>query len=295
MIADSVMNFLMEISVLSFVFPVVVLLTWRLRTVKNLMPALWGALIFVFFAKLLETIPYALFVGFNHPISRLVKSNDILYAVYIGLAAAVFEEIGRFLAFRYFITGEKFDNRQTAITYGIGHGGMECMIVLGLAYLQYYMMGLLLNQDATRQEMSAGAAKEVLDRLSGFTATSLILEGIGQVVFFALQICLSIIVYQAVRNAVLRKRLMAYAMGLHLLSYVPGGFYNAGLLPQPVSLALTTLITMLALFLAAGIYRKMGEAEKAQKAAAKKNETSSQAKNWALAKKKLTNIDNKSD
>lgn len=295
MIAESVLNYLMEISVLSFVFPVVILLTWRLRTVRNLMPALWGALVFVFFAKLLQAIPDGLFVGFDNPVSRFVNSHQIVYAIYQGLMAAIFEETGRFLAFRYMITGEKFDNRQTAITYGIGHGGIACMIVLGIGNLQYYMAGVILNQEATRKEMSAGMAEAMMEELSQFTSLSLILDGLAQVAFFALQIGLSIIIYQAVRNALLRKRLFAYAMGLHLLSYLPGGFWRAGFIPQPVSLALTVLIVLAALFLAGGIYREMGEAEKERDAIAKKKETSKEAKNWAFAKKRLTNIDSKND
>lgn len=293
MISESVLDFLMEISVLSFVFPVVILLTWRLRTTRNLMPALWGVLVFVFFAKLLETIPYALFVGYDNPISEFVRSNEMVYALYQGVAAAIFEETGRFLVFRYFITGEKFNNRQTAITYGIGHGGAECMIVLGFTNLQYYMTGIMLNNKNTRSEMSAGMVEQMNEQFSDFTALSCILDGIAQIAFFALQIGLSIIVYQAVRNVTLRKRLLAYAMGLHLISYLPAGCYHAGWLPQTVSLVFTFIVALVTLFLASGIYRRMGQAEKEKKIAEKKNGTSRQAQNWAFAKKKLTNIDSK--
>lgn len=293
MISESVLDFLMEISVLSFVFPVVILLTWRLRTTKNLLPALWGVLVFIFFAKLLETIPYAIFVGYDNPVSRFIRSNELIYAVYQGFMAAIFEEAGRFLVFRYFITGEKFDNRQTAITYGIGHGGAECMVVLGWTYLQYYMSGIMLNNQTTRKEMSARVLEEMTEQFSDFTSLSLILNGVAQIAFFAMQIGLSIIVYQGVRNVALRKRLLGYAMGLHLISYLPNGCYHAGWLPQPVALALIILVTLVTLFLAGGIYRKMGEAEKEKKAIAKKNGTSPQAKNWSFAKKKLTNIEHK--
>ena len=67
------------------------------------------------------------------------------------------------------------------------------------------------------------------------------------------------------------------------------------MIPQEVSLALTVLIVLAALFLAGGIYRKMGEAEKERDAIAKKKGTSRQAQNWAFAKKKLINIGNRND
>lgn len=295
MIAESVMNFLMEISVVSFVFPVVVLSIWRLRTARNMMPALWGVLMYVFFAKLLENIPYALFVGFENPLSHFVRSNEVVYAVYQGVMAALFEESARFLAFRFFITGEKFDNRQTAVTYGIGHGGAECMLMLGWTYLQYYMTAILLNNDHTKKELTADAFEKLSARFSDMTSVSLILDGISQLIFFVAQIGLSIMIYQAVRNQALRKYLVLYAMGLHFLIYIPRGLYDAGMIPQPVCLLFHAAVMAGTMFLAGGIYHRMGEAEKEKEAAEKKNRTASQSKNWEFAKKKLTNIDSKDE
>lgn len=295
MVSESVMNYLMEISIICFVFPVVILMIWRLRSRRNLMPALWGALIFVFFVKLLENIPNALFVGYENPISQVVRANPILYAVYQGILAAAFEETGRFLAFRYFITAEKFDNRQTAITYGIGHGGLECMLILGWTNLQYYMTAVLLNSDEARKEMLPGMAEKLGEQFSDMTTVSLVLDGISQLIFFVLQIALSIIVYQAVRNRGVRRYLILYAMGFHFLAYLPRGFYSAGMLPQWLSLGLTGVVLAGTLFLAGGIYRKMGEAEKLREEAAKKKRMQSRSKNWEFAKKKLTNIDSKDE
>lgn len=295
MVSESVMNYLMEISIICFVFPVVILMIWRLRSRRNLMPALWGALIFVFFVKLLENIPNALFVGYENPISQVVRANPILYAVYQGILAAAFEETGRFLAFRYFITAEKFDNRQTAITYGIGHGGLECMLILGWTNLQYYMTAVLLNSDEARKEMSPGMAEKLGEQFSDMTTISLVLDGISQLIFFVLQIALSIIVYQAVRNRGVRRYLILYAMWFHFLAYLPRGFYSAGMLPQWLSLGLTGVVLAGTLFLAGGIYRKMGEAEKLREEAAKKKRMQSRSKNWEFAKKKLTNIDSKDE
>lgn len=295
MVSESVMNYLMEISIICFVFPVVILMIWRLRSRRNLMPALWGALIFVFFVKLLENIPNALFVGYENPISQVVRANPILYAVYQGILAAAFEETGRFLTFRYFITAEKFDNRQTAITYGIGHGGLECMLILGWTNLQYYMTAVLLNSDEARKEMSPGMAEKLGEQFSDMTTVSLVLDGISQLIFFVLQIALSIIVYQAVRNRGVRRYLILCAMGFHFLAYLPRGFYSAGMLPQWLSLGLTGVVLAGTLFLAGGIYRKMGEAEKLREEAAKKKRMQSRSKNWEFAKKKLTNIDSKDE
>lgn len=290
MIDNSVLNFLMEISVLSFVFPVVILLAWRMRTKKKLAPALAGVAVFLIFVKLLESIPYAFFVHYDNPLSRIVMTNEISYALYQGITAALFEEMGRYVAFKYFLP--KYEQRQTAITYGIGHGGIECMLLLGWGNLQNYMMSVMINKNAT-------AAKEVpdsiVDALSSLTPMSCVIDGISGTMFLILQIGLSIIVFQAYRNGALRVRLMLYAMGIHMLAYLPNGLYEQGLIPQPVSLILLILVVLFTLFMASGIYRKMGKSEREKAAQLKKTGQTQSQKNWSFATKKLNNIEDEKE
>lgn len=284
MISTSVLNFLMEISVLSFVFPVVILLAWRMRTRKSLVPAFAGILVFLVFAKIFESIPYALFVGMENPISKVILSNEILYAAYQGIAAAIFEEIGRYLAFRYFLT--KYDNRQTAITYGIGHGGIECMIVLGWTNLQYYVTATILNEGKGLTEVP----KSMQAYLKNLTSFDCVLDGISQIFFFGLQIGLSILVFQAFRNEKLRNRLLFIAMGLHAVSYLPNGLYQANMLPHIICLLLQILVLGITLVIASDIYKKMGINEENKKAEQKKKESMTKENNWSYAKKKLSNM-----
>ena len=160
MVSTAVMNYLLEVGVLGFVFPLAVLMAWRLRTRKNLMPALVGAVTFFAFAKLFESVPFMLFVGIDHPVSKVIRSNAVLYALYQGIFTALLEEIGRYLAFSSFLTKHK-ESRQTAVTYGIGHGGLECMFVIGWGNLQYYMGAVLLNSRG-KEEISSYLDKEQL-------------------------------------------------------------------------------------------------------------------------------------
>lgn len=285
MISTSVLNFLMEISVLSFIIPVVILMAWRLRTHKSLIPALAGVLVFLVFAKLLEAIPYAFFVGFDNPLSRLVRTNDLTYAIYQGIAAAIFEEMGRYIAFSQFLTKYQ-DDRHFAVTYGIGHGGIECMIVLGWTDLQYYVGATLLNGEGK----SASLPKSMIHQLKSLSSTDVILDGFAGLVGMVLQIALTILVFQAVRNAALRVRLLIMAMVLHGLSYIPNGLYQAGMIPHLGAFVLQLLVLGFTLFMAGHIYRQMRLNEKTIEREKKKEEAMAQQKNWAYANKKLTDI-----
>ena len=285
MVSTFVLNFLLEIAVLSFIFPVVVLLTWRMRTHKSLLPAFAGVLVFLVFAKVLETVPHSFFLSMANPAAKAIRSNSILTAAYLGIVTAVFEEIGRYIAFRFFLT--KYDERQTAITYGIGHGGIECMIALGITNLEYYITATVLNEGRE----FAFIPEDTQDALTSLTAFDCVLDGISEIFLFALQIGLSILIYQAFRNEKLRGRLFGIAILLHTAMYLPNGFYKANQMPHLVSLMLELLILGITLALAGEIYKKMGDNEKRQKEAQKQKKAASEEDIWNVAKKKLSNLD----
>ena len=113
--------------VFSIVFPVGLMLYFRKKGGKWIM-FLIGAASFFLFALILESILHNLL--FLTPLWVVLQSNIWLYGLYGGLAAGVFEETGRLLAFKLFLK----DDREpiTALSYGIGHGGAEAILLVGL-------------------------------------------------------------------------------------------------------------------------------------------------------------------
>ena len=291
MVSTAVMNYLMEIAVISFIFPGVLLVIWKLRTRKSIRPAFTGAFTFLMFAKLLQVIPYSFFIGFTNPISKVIRTNEILYALYLGIVAALFEETGRYLAFRYFLP-KYGENRETAVTYGIGHGGVECMLMYGFTNLQYYAAATVIN---TIPDATTALPKAMIDEVTGLTLSDCIMDGIGTLLFLVLQIGLSIFIFQAYRNDYLRNRLIGFAMGFHVLAYLPDGFYKAKLIPHFVSIILLSVTVGLVFYVAWVIYKEMGENEKKQEEARRKLSASAAGSGWDMAKQKLSNIDEKQE
>lgn len=68
------------------------------------------------------------------------QGNIWLYGLYGGLAAGVFEETGRFLAFRFVLRNRTA--RITSLVYGIGHGGIEAFLVAGLTMASNLILGV---------------------------------------------------------------------------------------------------------------------------------------------------------
>ncbi len=54
----------------------------------------------------------------------------IALGIYLGLLAGLFEEIGRFLAFKFFYPKQKIElNKKNALLFGLGWGGIEAIII----------------------------------------------------------------------------------------------------------------------------------------------------------------------
>ncbi|MBS3061552.1 MAG: YhfC family intramembrane metalloprotease [Candidatus Diapherotrites archaeon] len=77
------------------------------------------------FVFLTQTPLSGLFSGWFEPPIPLVLS-----ALYLGLLAGLFEEIGRWLVFKYVFQNQKVSlSRENGLLFGVGWGGVECMLI----------------------------------------------------------------------------------------------------------------------------------------------------------------------
>lgn len=112
-----------------------------------------------------------------------------------------FEETGRYIAFRIFL--KNHTERETAVSYGLGHGGIECIIVLGLGHLQNYTYCQLINNgqmDKLIDKMAGNdtaiaSYQSIVDSLSKMNVYTLMLGGLERVAALFLQIALSVLVF----------------------------------------------------------------------------------------------------
>lgn len=162
----------------------------------------------------------------------------------------------------------------------------------GFTNLQYYAAATVIN---TVPDATTALPKAMIDEVAGLTLSNCIMDGCSALLFFILQIGLSIFVFQAYRNDVLRNRLIGFAMGFHILAYLPDGFYKAKLIPHIASVIALSITTGLVFYAAWTIYKKMGENEKKQEEARRRLSAASAESGWSMAKKKLSSIDEKQE
>ena len=249
---------------LAFIIPIVVAVIWAVKKKESFATILTGAVTFVLFALILEkpiqnVLLFPTQMGLQeNSISAFVGARPLLLAVLTALFAGVFEETGRFLAFKTVLKNKK--NKETAISYGIGHGGIEVIIILGLTYAGYvsyaFMMNagifdMVVNQVAAQAPDQVDALNTLADQISGLTVRDF-LQGYGAAaaerVFSVLfHIGASILVFYACRD---KGRFWLYPLAILLhtgLDFI-AGLYAFKIISIPVWL-LEGMVAVIGIFL----------------------------------------------
>ena len=94
--------------------PIGILIWWRRTERTRLLPALWGALTFLLFARGLEMGLHYLCILSDNAVSRAILSSPWLYMLYGALTAGIFEECGRFCMYNTVM--RRYDGRAAAVT-----------------------------------------------------------------------------------------------------------------------------------------------------------------------------------
>ena len=192
---------------LSFILPLALALVWKIKKHEPFSTILVGAATFLLFAMILEKPLQALVISVDHPLSRFLNARPVLLALVLGLFPGVFEETGRLVAFKTVLKKRK--NRETAVSHGIGHGGFEVILTLGLTYVTYIAYAVMINAGSfgTVVEQAAALSQDQADTLTALAGQLAVLNvsgiwlGFVERVFAVLyHIGASILVFYACRD-----------------------------------------------------------------------------------------------
>jgi uncharacterized membrane protein YhfC len=187
-------------------------------------PLIIGSIGFIVFTQVLEKILHFVVIS-NFP---NYAGHPWIFGIYGGMAAGVFEELGRFILFTWLL--KKFHDYKGGISFGIGWGGIEAVVIALTVNVPNIIFALMINSgtfDATMgAQLPADQITVVKDLLLNQGASAF-LWGIPER-FFAvlLQIALSLFVLLAV----VKKKFsyVIYAILIHALIDFPAVFYQTG-------------------------------------------------------------------
>ncbi|HVV66087.1 MAG TPA: YhfC family glutamic-type intramembrane protease [Rhizomicrobium sp.] len=222
-------------ALMSLAGPIVVYLVCRGRMTLGFRNVALGAATFLVFALALEGLANAYVLRLNPVTAGALRANAWAFALYAAGAAALFEETGRFLALRFLAA--RAEGPGPAVSYAIGHGGLEAAAIGFGAQISTLALALLLNagglNSAMAGKMSAPALVALHERLTHLSFAVALAGGLERLWALLAQIALSLVVWRAVQFRQWRWLALAYAA--HLALDYPPALY----LKRVVSFALT--------------------------------------------------------
>ena len=182
----------------SLALPILALVIWKKKEGTELRPAWIGAAAYFVFGMVLEQLINAAVLGTgSSAVSAFLLGHPWLYAVYGGLSAGILEETARFLVYRTMLKDSV--GRENAVTFGIGFGGLECIMVLGLTVLSSFNN---MGAEAFAAQYANSEYQIVLETIAEINAISPlagVMNCVERAAVFALQIELSVLMFGAVR------------------------------------------------------------------------------------------------
>ena len=215
------MAFMTVSLVLSILIPVGLLIFFKVKKKAKVKSFFIGAAIFIVFAMIVESLMHRIIL--NTPVGMKITENMWLYGLYGGFMAALFEEFGRFTAFKW-ILNKEHDNDGNALMYGAGHGGCEAILVLGISMLNNLILSLTINAGATKATVDslrilpAEQAVPALESMVmlGEASSFIFLLGLMERIFaMTSHIAMSVPVWFAVKNK--KPALFFISFGMHFL------------------------------------------------------------------------------
>ena len=225
-----------------FAVPLALAIFWVVKKKDKFTTVFVGALVFVVFVYILEK-PIQNILLFptqmklpDTSFSRFFNARPVLLSLILGLFPGVFEETGRLVAFKTLLKNRK--NRETSVSYGLGHGGVEVMLVLGMSYFTYITYAFTINSGlfgTVVDEVKALAPEQVpqlyalASQLAAFSFADLAGGAMERVFAVLFHLGASVIVFYACRD---RKKFWLYPLAIVLHTALDSitALYSFGLL-----------------------------------------------------------------
>jgi uncharacterized membrane protein YhfC len=206
----------------------IMLVRWLAKTYRIEWRVFGYGALFLLVAQIINT---PLFWLAQDPLSSLLKGavmNEtvliIVISVILGFAVGIVEEVGKYLVMRYYFKARKLRvTKENAVGLGAGWGGIECLLV-GLAMLmvlfsyvsaspltekEILLFNSSMNGSLTTDQVDFLVAEN--DRLMNLQITDILPGLVERILWLALQIALSILVFYAVMKKDLKFLYLAIA------------------------------------------------------------------------------------
>ncbi len=200
----------------AILFPIALIIVAHSRLKVGWRYAGYGALIFFIFQIITRVPAIQLAQYFLAPTLRSSQAALYAFLFVASLTAGLFEEVGRYLGYRWFMRREE-KTWAKAVMYGLGHGGLESVALVGvLAAITLLNVWLIVSTNGAivpaAQRATAASQITAIAAQPGWLP---LLGAWERVCAITMQVAFSVIVLQVFRRGSLNW--LWLAIGLHTL------------------------------------------------------------------------------
>ncbi|MDR2596726.1 MAG: YhfC family intramembrane metalloprotease [Treponema sp.] len=215
-------------TIISIGLPIVFFIFIYKKYNAKFLPMIIGAAAFIIFVLVLEYSIHSI-VFKIYPL----KEKPFVYILYGILMASIFEETARLISFK--ILKKKYTGIETGLSYGIGHGGTEAVLIAGISMIIAIIFSILINTgntEAITGKLQGEALIRMEIQLNTIITTApyiFLISGVERIFAIILQISLSVIVFYSV----FRKGkiwLFPAAILLHAVADIPAAAMQVNIL-----------------------------------------------------------------
>ena len=224
---------------LFLIVPVVISIIWKKKKNEPFTTVLIGAAAFLLFVTV-EKIIQSFFISDANTLGSFINARPVLWAFTVGFFPGIFEETGRLVAFKTVL--RKRTQRETSISYGLGHGGVaEVSVLMTYTMITYIIYAVMINTGEIAtiidqiKELAPSQLSQiegVIKQLTDFSALSLLPMVIERVFAVMYHVGASILVFYACKD---KKKFWLYPLAviIHTLIDMFGGLMLADVISIP--------------------------------------------------------------
>ena len=220
------------------IVPIVIAIIWKKKKNEPFTTILIGAATFLLFVTV-EKVIQSFFIMDSTPMGAFINARPVLWAFTVGFFPGLFEETGRLVAYKTLL--KKRQQRETSISYGLGHGGVaEVSVIMTYTMISYIAYAALINSGEIKtiveqvRELAPSQLSQVesvIKQITGFTAVSLLVMIIERVFAVLYHTGASILVFYACKD----KKFWLYPLAIliHTLIDMCAGLMLANVISIP--------------------------------------------------------------
>lgn len=248
-------------AVVCSLFPLVFLGYYRAKTKVKLTTFFIGMGCYFVFSYFGGSIVNLIFLSVFR-LGILLADHPVYLAIYYSLSAGICGVLGLFFGLKYAMKNRP--GKQNAFLFGLGAGGLECILYGGIVNITALILALFVNSFGmegylTKMQIPAQefeAQKQLIQARAAIAPSAIYSDALLQFLSMCLQAALSIFIYYAISRKEYRKLLPAAAI-IHIVGYLPIYLSQADILTNDtITIVIMTIYIFTVVFFAYRLYHR---------------------------------------